>query len=61
MFCRFLDGYFNVINLSDVGRSLDSFQMHGSFSTQPADVMQVTGQFSDSSENVAHVKMKNKI
>ena len=45
MFCRFLDGYFHVINLSDVGRSLDSFQRQGSFSTQPADVQQVTGHF----------------
>ena len=33
MFCRFLDSYFNVISLSDVGRSLDSFQMHGFFLT----------------------------
>ena len=45
MFCRFLDSYFNVINLSDVCRSLDSFQIHGSFSTQPADIQRVTGQF----------------
>ena len=36
--------FFHFINLSDVGRSLDSFQVPGSFSTQPADVQQVTGQ-----------------
>ena len=44
MFGRFLVGFFHFINLSDVGRSLDSFQVPGSFSTQPADVQQVTGQ-----------------
>ena len=44
MFGRFLVDFFRFINLSDVGRSLDSFQVPGSFSTQPADVQQVTGQ-----------------
>ena len=45
MFCRFLVSDFHVINLSDVSRSLDGFQMYGAFSIQPADVQQVTGQF----------------
>ena len=43
MFGRFLVDFFRFINLSDVCRSLDSFQVPGSFSTQPADVQQVTG------------------
>ena len=47
MFCRFLVSFFHVINLSDVSWSLYGFQMYGAFSIQPANVQQVTGQFSD--------------
>ena len=35
-----------VLNLPDVGRSLVSFRLCEKFSSQPADVLQVTGQFS---------------